>query len=187
MNIFEYFEYIETAVEKRIKELTIVHEPLVAYKKAEVKINNIVINEDICEKSIPVIITLEIPKYSKICRVRSDINDERIKTIIDEAITDAYLKDIFIHEEEMMLIPMFKHRLQLEMKKCRSSCAKVLCIEDLYEPSFKYDSAYSSYNNNFIYKLGNVVGVDNFRNDLTTCGEGIHFFLNRSDVEAFNF
>ena len=66
--------------------------------------------------------------------------------------------------------------------KCRCNKAKVLEITDI-ETGKSVDSAYSDYDNDFIYKVGEVVYVDNFDNDRwNECSTGIHFFMNRENA-----
>ena len=66
--------------------------------------------------------------------------------------------------------------------KCRCNKAKVLEITDI-ETGKSVDSAYSDYDNDFIYKVGEVVYVDNFDNDRwNECSNGIHFFLNKENA-----
>ena len=66
--------------------------------------------------------------------------------------------------------------------KCRCNKARVLEITDI-ETGKSVDSAYSDYDNDFIYKVGEVVYVDNFDNDRwNECSNGIHFFLNKENA-----
>lgn len=64
-------------------------------------------------------------------------------------------------------------------RKCRCDKALVLDIQSLDEVSH-YDCAESSYDKTFIYKIGEIVSVDNFDDDrFNECAPGIHFFIDR--------
>lgn len=66
--------------------------------------------------------------------------------------------------------------------KCRCDKAKVLDIENI-ETGEKIKEIRSSYDSNFIYKVGEVASVDNFDNNRwNECTAGIHFFLNKEDA-----
>ena len=63
--------------------------------------------------------------------------------------------------------------------KCRCSKARVLDIEDIKKKE-KVKEIGSNYDNNFIYKTGEVVYVNDFDNDRwNECASGIHFFMSR--------
>ena len=67
--------------------------------------------------------------------------------------------------------------------KCRCSKAKVLSITDLDGNDIGVNKAFSKYNNSFIYKVGEIVEVDDFdENRWIECTTGIHFFMNRERV-----
>ena len=69
--------------------------------------------------------------------------------------------------------------------KCRCSEAEVISITSL-DGKKMYDEAVSNYDENFVYKLGEVVKVDNFdENRWNECSAGIHFFVTRN--EAVNY
>lgn len=66
--------------------------------------------------------------------------------------------------------------------KCRCDKAKVLDIENI-ETGKKVKEIRSSYDSNFIYKVGEIASVDNFDNNRwNECTAGIHFFLNKEDA-----
>ena len=66
--------------------------------------------------------------------------------------------------------------------KCRCDKAKVLDIENI-ETGKKVKEIRSSYDSNFIYKVGEIVHVDNFDNNRwNECTTGIHFFINKEDA-----
>jgi len=70
-------------------------------------------------------------------------------------------------------------------RKCRCSAAKVLSITQINgEPAG--DSAVSTKDSDFVYKVGEIVSVDNFDdNRWNECSPGIHFFITRQ--EAVNY
>ena len=66
--------------------------------------------------------------------------------------------------------------------KCRCSKAKVLNIEDI-KTGEKVMKVSSNYNSNFIYRIGEIVSVDDFDdNRWNECSTGIHFFMNRENA-----
>ena len=66
--------------------------------------------------------------------------------------------------------------------KCRCDKAKVLEIKDI-ETGEKVKEVYSDYDPKFIYKVGEIVSVDNFDNNRwNECASGIHFFMNRKNA-----
>ena len=66
--------------------------------------------------------------------------------------------------------------------KCRCDKAKVLDIENI-ETGEKIKEIRSSYDGNFIYKVGEIIHVDNFDNNRwNECTSGIHFFINKEDA-----
>lgn len=66
--------------------------------------------------------------------------------------------------------------------KCRCDKAKVLYIERIYT-SEKVESVSSDYNVNFVYKVGEIVKVDDFDEDRWhECSTGIHFFINKQNA-----
>lgn len=66
--------------------------------------------------------------------------------------------------------------------KCRCDKAKVLEIENL-RTGLKCMQAISNYDDKFIYRVGEIVKVDNFDDDRwNECAPGIHFFMNRENA-----
>lgn len=66
--------------------------------------------------------------------------------------------------------------------KCRCDKAKVLDIEEI-DTGRKIESASSDYNINFVYKVGEIVKVDDFdENRWNECSSGIHFFVNKQNA-----
>ena len=66
--------------------------------------------------------------------------------------------------------------------KCRCNKAKVLDIEDI-KTGLKVQAVNSSYDYQFIYRVGEIVTVDDFDEDRwNECSTGIHFFMNRENA-----
>ena len=64
--------------------------------------------------------------------------------------------------------------------KCRCSKAKVLAIEHLDGSKSELKEIESSYDSDFIYRIGETVEVDDFDDDRwNECSSGIHFFIAR--------
>ena len=83
-------------------------------------------------------------------------------------------------------IPEDAKRLSATTRKCRCNKAKVLRILNTDRTVADITEVKSSYDNSFIYKVGEVVAVDNFDdNRWNECSTGIHFFINFQ--EAVNY
>jgi hypothetical protein len=68
-------------------------------------------------------------------------------------------------------------------RKCRCQTAKVLAI---YDGDKEVESGVSKYDCDFIYRVGEVVTVDDFDPDRwDECSKGIHFFITK--FEAVNY
>ena len=66
--------------------------------------------------------------------------------------------------------------------KCRCDKAKVLDIENI-KTGLKVMEVRSNYDSKFIYRVGEIVSVDNFDDDRwNECAPGIHFFMNKENA-----
>ena len=66
--------------------------------------------------------------------------------------------------------------------KCRCDKAKVLDIEDAYTGK-KIEKTKSDYDPEFIYRVGEIVTVEDFDdNRWNECSTGIHFFVNKENA-----
>ena len=66
--------------------------------------------------------------------------------------------------------------------KCRCDKAKVLDIERI-DTGEKVEYASSNYDSDFIYKVGEIVKVEDFDEDRwDECSTGIHFFINKQNA-----
>lgn len=71
-------------------------------------------------------------------------------------------------------------------RKCRCDKAKVLEIQNLYGGIANVKEVKSNYDENFIYRLGEIVEEPNFCEDRwNECAEGIHFFINRQEAVEY--
>ena len=109
----------------------------------------------------------------------------------DFGIFIGFKKAIGVYEEQaikvlvMLEIPEDAKRLSATGRKCRCDKAKVLRITDL-EETVELTEAYSGHDNNFYYRVGEMVSVDDFDEDRwNECSTGIHFFINKQ--EAINY
>ena len=83
-------------------------------------------------------------------------------------------------------IPADAKRLSATTRKCRCNKAKVLRILNFDRTIADITEVKSSYDNSFIYKVGEVVSVENFDdNRWNECSTGIYFFINFQ--EAVNY
>ena len=66
--------------------------------------------------------------------------------------------------------------------KCRTDKAKVLSIISI-DTGEVYKEAFSSFDPSFIYRVGEIVNVDDFdENRFNECAPGIHFFVDRESA-----
>lgn len=71
-------------------------------------------------------------------------------------------------------------------RKCRCSEALVLDIQNLDGTTSSLNSVCSDHDSSFVYRVGEIVRVDNFdENRWSECTAGIHFFITRE--EAVNY
>ena len=76
-------------------------------------------------------------------------------------------------------IPEDAKRLSATTRKCRCNKAKVLRILNYDRTVADVTEVRSNYNSTFVYKVGDIVSVDNFDEDrFNECSTGIHFFIN---------
>ena len=80
-------------------------------------------------------------------------------------------------------IPSDAMRCSATSRKCRCSKAKVISITDIDGIEASVDVAYSGYDREFEYRVGEIVNVDNFdTNRWNECAPGIHFFITRKEA-----
>lgn len=85
-----------------------------------------------------------------------------------------------------LLIPEDARRSSGTARKCRCDKALVLEIQNADGSKADTDTAISIYNNDFAYKVGDVVKVDNFCTDrFNECATGIHFFICRQEAVIY--
>ena len=84
-----------------------------------------------------------------------------------------------------LLILEDSKRSSATSRKCRCDKAKVLSIESL-DGEEKFTEVESDYDSNFIYKVGEVIEVNNFCEDRwEECAAGIHFFITRQEAIGY--
>ena len=83
-------------------------------------------------------------------------------------------------------IPEDALRSSATTRKCRCSKTRVLSITNLNGSDVNVEYAVSKKDSGFLYKVGEVVSVDDFDTDRwNECSTGIHFFMTRE--EAVNY
>ena len=83
-------------------------------------------------------------------------------------------------------IPSDALRSSATTRKCRCSKAKVISITNLDGSPSNVTSIPSSWDGNFVYRIGDIVEVADFdTNRWNECAPGIHFFITRQ--EAVNY
>lgn len=84
-----------------------------------------------------------------------------------------------------LLITEDSKRSSATSRKCRCSKAKVLSITNI-ENTKEYDEVASDFNYSFVYRVDEIVEVEDFdENRWEECSTGIHFFMTRD--EAVNY
>ena len=85
-----------------------------------------------------------------------------------------------------LIIPKGSIVFSINNSKCRTNRAKVVSITDI-EGTTTYNEAVSQHNDNFIYKVGAELEIEDF--DLmynVECSTGIHFFRTREEAVNYN-
>ena len=71
-------------------------------------------------------------------------------------------------------------------RKCRCSSAKVLSITTLDGQDDGTRAISSNYDEDFVYRVGEIVRVDDFDdNRWNECSRGIHFFITRDEAVSY--
>ena len=84
-----------------------------------------------------------------------------------------------------LLITEDAKRSSATTRKCRCSKAKVLSITSL-DGKEEYTKVVSDYDLKFIYKVGEIVEVEDFDEDRwNECSTGIHFFITRDEAVMY--
>ena len=79
-------------------------------------------------------------------------------------------------------IPEDARRSSASRRKCRCDKAEVIEITSI-DGKEKYTEAVSCRDADFVYKVGEMVSVDDFcKNRWEECAAGIHFFMNRKEA-----
>ena len=85
-----------------------------------------------------------------------------------------------------LFIPTDAKRSSSTGRKCRCNKAKVISITNLDGSNCKSNKAKSSYDQSFIYTVGEYVEVKNFDdNRWNECAPGIHFFITREEAVRY--
>ena len=80
-------------------------------------------------------------------------------------------------------IPEDALRCSATERKCRCSKAKVLSITNIDGTEANVTEVFSKHDPSFVYKVGEIVSVDNFEsNRWKECAPGIHFFITRQEA-----
>lgn len=86
---------------------------------------------------------------------------------------------------ELMITKNAK-RSSATTRKCRCSKAVVISITNIDGTMYEGKSVSSDSNNDFVYKVGETVSVDNFdENRWNECSTGIHFFMTRNEAVRY--
>lgn len=86
-----------------------------------------------------------------------------------------------------LLIPEDAKRSSATTLKCRCSKAKVLEIQEIDGSPSEVKEVRSKFDNDFIYRVGETVFVEDFDDDRwNECSRGIHFFISRDAAVNYN-
>ena len=86
----------------------------------------------------------------------------------------------------VLKIPEDAKRLSATGRKCRCDKARVLEIQNLDGTKSDKIEAVSQYDEDFIYRVGEIVSVPDFCEDRwSECSEGIHFFISRQEAADY--
>ena len=167
----EYLDFMDRLYTK-LKCNIEIDKPLIGYKKGFTyeKVSGIT-----GEFNLPldeVMITLEIPKGTKVCSIREDINYADILSIVSEELEDDYEN----YRDKFSSMPIY-----LELLECRAEKAIVKNISSFpYDSnSAEYKEAISMFDHDFVYKKGDIVSICDYSNTLKTYVPGIHFYKHR--------
>ena len=90
------------------------------------------------------------------------------------------------HIIKLEILPDAK-RSSATTRKCRCSSAKVLSITTLDGQDDGTQTVSSDYDKSFVYRVGEIVRVDNFDdNRWRECSRGIHFFMTRDEAVRYS-
>lgn len=85
-----------------------------------------------------------------------------------------------------LLIPSDAKRSSATTLKCRCSKAKVLEIQEIDGSPSEVKEVRSKFDNDFIYRVGETVFVEDFDNNRwNECTTGIHFFISREAAVSY--
>ena len=85
-----------------------------------------------------------------------------------------------------LLIPEDAKRSSATTLKCRCSKAKVLEIQEIDGSPSEVKEVRSKFDNDFIYRVGETVCVEDFDEDRwNECSPGIHFFISRQAAVSY--
>lgn len=85
-----------------------------------------------------------------------------------------------------LLIPADAKRSSATTLKCRCSKAKVLEIQEIDGSPSEVKEVRSKFDNDFIYRVGETVCVEDFDDDRWhECSTGIHFFISREAAVSY--
>ena len=83
-----------------------------------------------------------------------------------------------------LLIPEDAKRSSATTRKCRAD--KAIVLEITSSKGISVSSATSTYDNTFVYRVGETVEVPDFDEDRwNECSTGIHFFITRKEAEEY--
>lgn len=122
---------------------------------------------------------------AKLDRVISNDNTKWFKLHCPEEGAFLGYKKCFNDRLVQLLIPKDAKRSSATLPTCRCNKAKVLSIKS-FDYKKSYDEAISLVDENFVYRVGEWVEVENFNEDRwRDSTTGIHFFLTREEAKNY--
>ena len=120
-------------------------------------------------------------RYANLKDIKTNINTIGYKLACPEKGSFIGYKKAGEYLIELLILEDAK-RSSATSSKCRTNKVKVLDIENIKTRN-KVKEINSDYDNNFIYRVGEIVYVDNFNEyRWEECTSGIHFFMNKEDA-----
>ena len=120
-------------------------------------------------------------RYANLKDIKTNINTTGYKLACPEKGSFIGYKKAGDCIVELLILDHAK-RSSATSSKCRTNKVKALDIENIKTRN-KVKEINSDYDNNFIYRVGEIVYVDNFNEyRWEECTSGIHFFMNKEDA-----
>ena len=124
-------------------------------------------------------------EFAKLDNIIYDENTKWFKFACPEKGAFLAYKKCFNDRLVQLLVPADAKRTSATMPSCRCNKAKVLTIKS-FDYKEEYHEAWSLVNENFVYRKGQWVEVNDFNEDRwQDSTTGIHFWMTREEAKAY--